>query len=121
MPKMPGPFGGFNIQSLMKEAQKQAQKISEDKEKIEKELSEERIEASSGGGMVVAVVNGNGQLVDVKIKPEVVDPEDVEMLQDLVTSAVREALEQANARKDAKMQELTGGLGLPPGMELPGF
>lgn len=121
MPKMPNPFGGFNIQNLMKEAQKQAQKLAEDREKIESELAEERIEASSGGGMVTAVVNGNGSLVDIKINPEVVDPEDVEMLQDLVTSAVREALEQANARKEEKMQELAGGLGLPPGMGIPGF
>ncbi|MEN6520150.1 MAG: YbaB/EbfC family nucleoid-associated protein [Armatimonadota bacterium] len=117
MPKMPGGFGGFNMQSIMK----QVQKITEDREKMEQELAEERIEASSGGGMVTAVMNGVPQLLEVKINPEVVDPEDVEMLQDLVTSAVREALERANERRAEKMQELAGGMGLPPGMNIPGF
>ena len=117
MPKMPGPFGAFNIQAVMK----QVQKFAEDTKKLEDELSEERIEASSGGGMVTAVVNGLAQLIEIKIQPEVVDPEDVEMLQDLVTSAVREALDRANERRKERMQELTGGFGLPPGMTLPGM
>jgi DNA-binding YbaB/EbfC family protein len=117
MPKFPGGFGGINIQAIMK----QVQKMTEDREKMEQELAEERIEASSGGGMVTAVVNGVPQLLEVKISPEVVDPEDVEMLQDLITSAVREALERANERRTEKMQELAGGMGLPPGMNIPGF
>jgi DNA-binding YbaB/EbfC family protein len=118
MPKMPNPFGGgFNIQSMMK----QVQKFQADTERTKDELAAERVEASSGGGMVTAVVNGMGEFIEVKIAPEVVDPEDVEMLQDLVTSAVREALEQANERRDQRMAELTGGLGLPPGMGLPGL
>ncbi len=118
MPKMPNPFGGgFNIQSMMK----QVQKFAEDTQRTEEELASEMIEVSSGGGMVTAVVNGMAELVEVKIAPEVVDPEDVEMLQDLVTSAVREALEQATERRKERMQALTGGLDLPPGMGLPGF
>lgn len=118
MPKMPNPFGGgFNIQAIMK----QVQKIADDQQKMEAELAEERIEATSGGGMVTATVNGMAEMLDIKISPEVVDPEDVEMLQDLVTSAVREALEQANERRKEKMQELAGGMGLPPGMGIPGF
>ncbi len=117
MPKFPGPLGGFNIQAMMK----QVQKIAEDTERMEQELSEERIEASSGGGMVKATVNGLAQLVDIKIDPEVVDPGDVEMLQDLVTSAVRDGIERAGERRKERMQELTGGLGLPPGMGIPGL
>jgi DNA-binding YbaB/EbfC family protein len=118
MPKFPGPLGGgFNIQAMMK----QVQKFQEDTEKLEQQLAEEKVEASSGGGMVKATANGLAQLIDVKIDPEVVDPQDVEMLQDLVTSAVREALEQATELRKQRMQELTGGLGLPPGMGLPGF
>ena len=117
MPNMPNPFGGLNIQAMMK----QVQQFASDSEKAEEELGEERIEASSGGGMVTATVNGLAQLIDVKISPEVVDPNDVEMLQDLVTSAVREAIEVAGERRKLKMQELTGGLGLPPGMSIPGL
>lgn len=118
MPKMPNPFGGgLNIQSMMK----QVQKFAEDTERTEQELAEERIEVSSGGGMVTATVNGMAELVDIKISREVVDPDDVEMLQDLVTSAVREALEQATEHRKERMQELTGGLGLPPGMGIPGM
>lgn len=117
MPKMPNPFGGLNIQAMMK----QVQKFAEDTEKLEQELAEERIEATSGGGMVTAVANGMAQFLEVKIAPEVVDPEDVDMLQDLVTSAVREVLERANERRKERMQDLTGGLGLPPGMGIPGM
>lgn len=117
MPKFPGGFGGLNINAIMK----QAQKLQEDMAKLEDELAEERIEASSGGGMVTAVANGCGELVDIKISPEVVDTEDVEMLQDLIISAVREVIDQSNEHRKEKMQELTGGLGLPPGMGMPGF
>jgi DNA-binding YbaB/EbfC family protein len=118
MPKFPGGgFGGLNINAMMK----QVQKIQEDTEKMQQELAGERVEASSGGGMVTAVANGLAELIEVKISPEVVDPSDVEMLQDLVTSAVREAMERANELRKERMEEITGGLGLPPGMNLPGF
>jgi nucleoid-associated protein EbfC len=117
MPKMPNPFGGLNIQAMMK----QVQQFADDTREAEEQLAEERIEATSGGGMVTATVNGLAELIDVKISPEVVDPTDVEMLQDLVTSAVREALELAGQRKKQRMQDLTGGLGLPPGMNIPGL
>jgi nucleoid-associated protein EbfC len=117
MPKMPNPFGGFNIQAMMQKVQK----LAEDTENVEKELAGERIEATSGGGMVKAIVNGMAELVEVKISPEVVDPSDIEMLEDLVTSAVREGLEKAVERRKERMQELTGGLGIPPGTGIPGF
>ena len=104
------PFGKLgDLGSIMK----QAQKMLEDTKKIEEALAEERIEAASGGGMVKAVVTGKGELLELTIDPQVVDPEDVEMLQDLVVTAVREALEQAVALKSEKMKELTGGMGIP--------
>lgn len=109
------PFGNIpGLQGMMK----QVQKMVEDQQKLEDELRETRMEASSGGGMVKAVANGAGEILEVKIDPKVVDPEDVEMLEDLVVSAVREVVDSANALKESKMKELTGGLNLPgmPGM-----
>lgn len=107
------PFGNIpGLGGMMK----QVQKMQEDMQKLEETLGNEHVEATSGGGMVTAVANGRAELLEVKIDPQVVDPEDVEMLQDLVVSAVREALEKANELRTSKMQELTGGLGLPPGM-----
>ena len=104
------PFGKLgDLGNIMK----QAQKMLEDTKKIEESLAEERIETASGGGMVKAVVTGRGELLEVAIDPQVVDPEDVEMLQDLVVTAIREALEQAQALKSEKMKELTGGMGIP--------
>lgn len=110
-----GGMGGFG--NLMK----QAQKMAEDAKKLEEELEAARIESSAGGGMVKAVLTGKGELVDITIDPEVVDPEDVEMLQDLVVSAVREGIEQANRMREERMQSLTGGLGLPGGLGIPGL
>ncbi|MDO8683878.1 MAG: YbaB/EbfC family nucleoid-associated protein [Armatimonadota bacterium] len=104
------PFGKMgDLGQIMK----QAQKMLEDTRKIEESLAEERIEASSGGGMVKAAVTGKGEILEVKIDPQVVDSNDVEMLEDLVVTAVREALEQAAALKTEKMKELTGGMGIP--------
>lgn len=104
------PFGKMgDLGQIMK----QAQKMLEDTKKIEEALADERIEATSGGGMVKATVTGKGELLEVKIDPQVIDPEDVQMLEDLVVTAVREALEQALALKSEKMKELTGGMGIP--------
>lgn len=107
------PFGNMpNIPGLGN-LMKQAQKMAEDTERIQEELHNERIEASSGGGMVTAVATGMSELLEVKIDPQVVDPDDVEMLQDLVVSAVREALEKANEMKQSRLADITGGMGLP--------
>lgn len=107
---MPNPFGNMgNIGGMMK----QAKKMYEDVQKVQDALAAERVEATSGGGMVKAIVNGNGELVVVKIDPVVVDPNDVEMLEDLVTTAVREALAKAKELAAARMEEVTGGLGMP--------
>jgi len=113
---MPG-FGGFNIGKAMEAVQKMAKET----ERAEQELAEQKIEATSGGGMVKAVVTGLGQLVEIKIDPQVVDPDDVEMLEDLVVSAVREALERAQEAKKERMQQVAGGLGLPGLPDIPGL
>jgi len=103
MPNIPG------LGNMMK----QVQKMAEDTQKLEDELAEMKVEASAGGGMVTAVCNGKGEILDIKIDPQVVDPEDVEMLQDLVISAVREVLEKASETKQSRLSEITGGMNLP--------
>jgi len=104
------PFGKIgDLGQIMK----QAQQMLKETQKIEEELAQERIETSSGGGMVKAVVTGKGDILEVKIDRQVVDPDDVEMLEDLVVTAVREALEQASQLKTEKMKALTGGMGIP--------
>ncbi|MBC7328426.1 YbaB/EbfC family nucleoid-associated protein [bacterium] len=89
---------------------KQYKKMMEELQKIEEQLSEERIEASAGGGMVKAVASGRGELLEIIISPEVVDPNDVEMLQDLVLAAVREALSEAEKRRAEVLSQFTGGI-----------
>jgi len=116
MSKMPG-FGGFNIGKMMESVQKMARET----EKAERELREQRIEATSGGGVIKATVTGLGQIVEIKIDPQVVDPDDVEMLEDLVVSAVREALERAAEAKKERMEQVAGGLGLPNMPDIPGL
>jgi len=106
------PFGNINMPGLG-DLMKQAQKMQEGQKKMDEELAALKLEASSGGGMVTVTVTGKGEFLDIKIDPQCVDPEDVEMLQDLVVSASREALEKAEAIRDAKIQELTGGMSLP--------
>ena len=103
-------FGNLgNLGAIMK----QAQQVMEQSQEIEKELAAMKLEASSGGGVVKAIVTGRGELLEIKIDPQVVDPSDVQMLEDLVVSAVREACEQANALRAEKVKDLTGGLGIP--------
>lgn len=108
MPK--NPFGNMPGMGNM---MKQVQKMVEDQQKMEQELKDTRLEASSGGGMVTAVANAAGDVLEIKIDPQVVDPDDVEMLQDLVVSAVREVLQKGTDIKVEKMQELTGGMNIP--------
>lgn len=90
---------------------KQAKKMYEDVQKTQEELAQERVEASSGGGMVKAVVSGTGEVIEIKINPQVVDADDVEMLEDLVVTAVREALANAKKIETDRMQAITGGMG----------
>lgn len=92
---------------------KQAQKIQSQVSQIQAELGDRRVEVSSGGGMVTAVVNGRQELIEVRIDPQVVDPEDVEMLEDLVVAAVTEAMKRASELAAEEMKKLTGGLSIP--------
>ncbi|MGC8666777.1 MAG: YbaB/EbfC family nucleoid-associated protein [Chthonomonadales bacterium] len=105
-----GGFGGLgDVAKLMK----QAQKMQEEMQAMRQELAEARVEATSGGGAVHAVVSGEGKLLDLRIRPDAVDPEDVEMLQDLILTAVREAEEKAAALAKERMDRVTGGMNLP--------
>lgn len=99
----------MNIQQLMK----QAQKMQEQMGKIQEESKKKTVEASAGGGMVVATVSGAMELVSLKIEKEVVNPGDIEMLQDLVVAAVNEALRRAQQMVSEDMSKLTGGLNIP--------
>ena len=102
-----GGFGGANLGNLMR----QAQKMQEDMMKAKKELEESEFSSSVGGGMVEAKMMGSRQLKSIKINPQVVDPDDVEMLEDLVLSAVNEAIRQADEMYNSEMSKVTGGLG----------
>lgn len=92
---------------------RQAQKMQAQMQKVQEELASKTVEASSGGGMVKAVVNGKQELLSVKIEPEVVNPSDVEMLQDLIVAAVNEAIKRSQAMMNEEMGKLTSGLGVP--------
>ncbi|MCB2191514.1 MAG: YbaB/EbfC family nucleoid-associated protein [Deltaproteobacteria bacterium] len=101
------PKGGMG--NLMK----QAQKMQEQMLKMQQELEAREVSAASGGGMVEAVVNGKGELLRLNLDPEVVDPEDVEMLCDLVVAAVGEAQRRAQEMTQQEMGKLTGGMNIP--------
>ncbi len=103
----------------MMKMMKQAANMQASMKKMQAELAEQTVEFTSGGGMVTAVVKGDLTLQSIKIKPDCVDPEDVEMLEDLVTAAVDGALQAARELSATEMAKLTQGLGLPPGMDLP--
>ncbi len=103
-----------NMGQIMKQAQKFQTKMA----KLQEELSEKTVEASAGGGMVTVVANGGQDVLSINIDPEVVDPEDVEMLQDLIMAAVNDALNKAKAMMNEEMGQLTKGMNIPgmPGM-----
>ncbi|MGG3471290.1 YbaB/EbfC family nucleoid-associated protein [Neobacillus pocheonensis] len=102
--------GGMgNMQNMMKQMQKMQKQMAEAQEK----LGEEKIEGTAGGGMVTVVVTGHKEVVDVQIKPEAVDPDDVEMLQDLVLAAVNDALKKAEELTNNTMGQFTKGMNLP--------
>ncbi len=97
------------IGNIMKQAQQMQRRMAE----MQEELENKQVEASAGGGMVTAVVNGKQQLLELKIEPTAVDPEDVEMLQDLVTAAVNEASKQSQQMAQDEMSKITGGMNIP--------
>ena len=97
----------------LKQLQKMQKELQERMSQVQDDLSTKTVEASSGGGMVTATANGNQELVSVKIKKDAVDPDDVEMLEDLVVAAVNSALEKAKALNQDEFSKLTGGLRIP--------
>ena len=101
------PMGGMNQMQMMK----QAQKMQQDLLKMQQEMEEKQYEATAGGGVITAVVSGKRELVRVTIDPEAVDPDDVEMLQDMIVAAVNEAMKQADEASQELMGKMTGGLG----------
>ena len=103
-----GMPGGMNQAAMMK----QAQKMQQDMIRMQEEMENKTYSASSGGGMVTATVNGKHQVVGMEIKPEAVDPDDVEMLQDMVIAAVNEAMRVADEDAQQNMSRITGGFNL---------
>ncbi|WP_180955400.1 YbaB/EbfC family nucleoid-associated protein [Peribacillus deserti] len=101
--------GNGNMQNMMKQMQKMQKKMEE----AQANLGEEKIEGTAGGGMVTVVVTGHKEIVEVNIKPEVVDPDDIEMLQDLVLAATNDALKKADQLANSTMGQFTKGLNLP--------
>jgi len=97
----------------MKEMMRQAQLIQNKINKLQEELGQRKVEATVGGGMVKAVANGKSELVSITIERDVVNPDDVEMLQDLVLAAVNEALHRAKEMVEAEMAKATGGMKIP--------
>ncbi len=101
--------GMGNMQNMMKQMQKMQKKMAEAQE----ELGQKTLEGTAGGGMVTVTVTGHKQVVDVKINPEAVDPDDVEMLQDLILAATNDALKKADDLTNNTMGQFTKGMNLP--------
>lgn len=104
---------GMGMGGNMNNMIRQAQKMQEEMLKAQEELGEKTVEASVGGGVVTVVANGKKEIVELTIKPEAVDPEDVEMLQDLIMSAVNEAMRKADDMATSSMSKITGGMSIP--------
>lgn len=104
-----GGGGGMNMQAMLRQAQKMQQGLTQAQE----EIAKMETEASAGGGAVTAVMSGTTVLKSLTIKPEVIDPEDAEMLQDLVVAAVNEAMRQASEKSNSRMQQVSGGVSMP--------
>ena len=105
-------LGGGNIKNLLK----QANKMKEQMEKLQQEIGERTVEASAGGGMVTVVVKAKGEVVSIVIEPTLVQDDDLEMLQDLITAAVNEALNRGQDLMKEEVSKMAGGMGLPPGL-----
>ncbi|WMI81230.1 YbaB/EbfC family nucleoid-associated protein [Anaerotignum sp. MB30-C6] len=101
-------MGGMNMNNLMKQAQKMQKQMLEKQE----ELAEKTLEMTSGGGAVKVVITGKKEIKELKLNPDVVDPDDVEMLEDLIISAVNEAIRQVEEMYNNEMGRMTGGMGM---------
>ena len=106
-----GGYGGMGMPGNMNNLMKQAQKMQRQMEENQKNLSEKLFSATSGGGAVEVTMNGKREVVAVKLAEEVVDPDDIEMLQDLIVAAANEAIRKVDEETAAVMSKLTGGLG----------
>ena len=106
-------FGGGMMPGNMNQILKQAQKMQDNMQKMQQELEAKEFESSVGGGAVTVKVNGKKELLDINMKPEVVDPDDIEMLQDLVLSAVNEALRKVDDAQSSQMSKMAGGMNIP--------
>ena len=102
----------MNIQKMMK----QAQKMQAEMQKAQEELGQRIVEATAGGGKITVTANGAGDVLSIKISKDVVDPNDVEMLEDLILTGVQKAIEEGRALMQAEMGKITGGMGGMPGM-----
>jgi hypothetical protein len=102
----------MNIKKMMQ----QAQKMQEQMLKAQEDLGKKTVTATAGGGKVTVVANGSGDVLSIKISPEVVDPQDVELLEELILTGVRKAIEEGRAVAQSEMGKVTGGMGLPPGL-----
>ena len=100
----------------MNKMMKQVQKMQADMAKMQEEVAQRTVEGTAGGGVVKVVANGKQEVLSVEIKPEAVDPDDVEMLQDMVLAAVNDALRKSQEMVANEMGKITGGLNLPPGL-----
>jgi nucleoid-associated protein EbfC len=109
-------FGGMGNMGNMAGMMKKVQKLQTEMKKMQEELKVKTVDVSTGGGAVKIVMNGDKQVVALTIDPAVVDPEDVEMLQDIISAAINEAIKKVDDMMASEMGKITGGLGLPPGM-----
>ena len=112
--RLPQGMGGgpSNMQSMLK----QAQKMQEDMAAMQTELETREYDVSAGGGVVKVKINGKKEILSVNISPEVVDPDDIETLEDLIVAAVNEAIKKVETIYNQEMEKITGGLGLPGGL-----
>ena len=98
-----------NMNSIVRQAQKMQSQIA----KVQDEIAEKKVEASTGGGVVTAVVNGKSELLELKIQKEVVDPDDVEILEEMIIGAVNQAMKTASDMMNDEVEKITGGLNIP--------
>jgi nucleoid-associated protein EbfC len=101
--------GGFDMNKMLK----QAQKMQDDMLKTQEELAKREFEATAGGGAIKVKVNGKNEVLAIELAPSIVDPDDIEMLQDLIMAAVNEAVRTATEASSAEMNKLTGGMNMP--------
>lgn len=102
----------MNIQKMMKQAQKMQEQLAQ----TQAELADKTVEITAGGGKITVVANGAGDVISIKISKDVVDPNDVEMLEDLILSGVKQAIAKGKEMAQEEMGKLTAGMGLPPGL-----